>query len=221
MAFLNDTFTDVGGTLLSAHTGEAGATWTKHSAASSNAQIAGNRARVTSGGNAVGLYYASGTPATAEYDVQALVYRASSSGTFSGIAGRIDTASNTLYLARYNGTDWQLLKIVAGTVTTLATFAQALTVGQTYDVKLEIRDALKKVFVDGVEVISSTDNAITAAGRAGVRLADTTASDTTGTQIESITASDPGPPPPPPPSPEIQLLDQIDALLLQLRALLP
>lgn len=190
--FLSDTYTDTAGVLLQNHTGETGALWTKHPNAGSDALITtGGRLRATSGTAA--LYYASGVPATAEYDVEAPFFVASvPSTTLDGIAGRLSTSVNTLYLARYNNTgfQWELLKLVAGTATVLATFAQALTVSQTYTVKLQIRDAAKKLFIDGVERISSADNAITAAGRAGVRMADNGGGDAAGLQLASITGAD-------------------------------
>ena len=64
--------------------------------------------------------------------------------------------------------------------------------------KLEIRDAAKKVFIDGVERISSTDNAITAAGKAAIRYYNSDwGFGTTGKAIDNFVATNtngsPGP----------------------------
>lgn len=63
---------------------------------------------------------------------------------------------------------YYLYKVVAGSYTELGTSsADAPTSGDT--VKLEIKDASKKLFINGVERISSSNNDITAAGKAGLR----------------------------------------------------
>lgn len=188
---VSDSFTDTAGTLLENHTGATGATWTKHSASTTTAQITdAGRIRPSAVSSATALYYASGVPASAEYDVTADFVVMSLVTIFTGITARTDTTANTFYFVRYNQTQgqlWQLYKFVAGTATLLGSFAQTLTVGQTYAVKLQIRDAAKKVFIDGVEQISSVDNAITAAGRAGVRLLDGSASDAGALHLDNFT----------------------------------
>jgi len=192
---VNDTFTEASDTTLASHTGETGATWAKHASYAGTIRVIGATDRIrqdaVSGGDAV--YYASGTPATAEYDVQASLYVASNVD-FAGLCGRIDTAANTYYLVIYyqaNGT-WVLDKVVAGTATNLGTYTQALTLSQSYTVKLEIRDATKKVYIDGVERISSADNAITAAGKGGVRInaSSNSGTDITGYHLDTFSVTD-------------------------------
>lgn len=190
--FFSDTFTDTAGTLLESHTPDTGTSWAKASPAPSSAVItASGRARI--GGNTFGYYYANATPGSAEYDVTSDFY-AATIVTDAGITGRNNTASQTMYRFRYRQglTEWQLNKVVAGAVTNLATAGQTLTAGVTYALKLEIRDAAKKAYVDGVEVVSSTDNAITAADYAGLYLGGlTTADDTRGFQFDNYHVSDP------------------------------
>lgn len=189
MAFLSDTFTDADNTDLSAHTGETGATWTEHGSYPSGATlITSNRARCSA---APTCYYASGVPATAEYDVEGVIYVISNAGRSMGVAGRIDTAANSMYYADYDAVNarWEMFKTDAGTTTSLGTFAQTLSTATSYTIKLEIRDAAKKLYVAGVERISSADNAVTAAGRAGVR-ATITQGATGRAHLDSITASD-------------------------------
>ena len=59
----------------------------------------------------------------------------------------------------------QLAKMEGGVVTTLGTIDVTIAAGDTF--KLEITDATKKIYHNGIEVISSTDNALTAAGNWG------------------------------------------------------
>lgn len=152
-----------------------------------------NRCRSAGGGFAA-LYHHSGTPASAEYDVT-VDFRVLTTGETRafGPAGRLSTSANTMYLARYSvaNTRWEMLKIDAGSATSLGTFTQTLSADTTYTCKLEIRNATKKVYVDGVERISSTDNAVTAAGKAGLRDGSSTAgSDTTGHHVDNFLAAD-------------------------------
>jgi hypothetical protein len=195
--FVEDSFTDVAGTILQSHVGEVGATWTRHtnSSASSAAITSAGRLRPTA--NAVTLiYFTSGTPATAEYDVQSVFRPVTQvSGDLVGICGRMDTAANTMYGVRYVVATgkWQLYKVVAGALTDLdaANGTMALNNLQEYVVKLEVRDATKKAYVDGVEVLTSTDNAITAAGRPGIRWTTAASSDSTGIHLDDFQAVDP------------------------------
>lgn len=188
MAFVSDTFTDTDGTQLGDHTGETGATWTSHPAGaySVHAKIDANRVHSNS---ALRCYYASGTPASADYDVEAIVRRVTASGNI-GIVGRLDTSANTMYLAMWTaGGQWQLYKIVAGTSTQLgSSYNDNPANGTDRTVKLEMRGTAIKVYVDGTEQISVTDSAISAAGRAGWRGNGATAS--AGFHIDSLTASD-------------------------------
>lgn len=189
--FVQDTFTDTAGVTLASHTGELGATWAKGSPAPNNAVIT-SAGRVRMGGATSGYYYASGTPASAEYDVECDLYVASKSGQH-GIAGRLSTSADTCYRARLDASNNLMLfeKVVAGTNTQLSSTAKTYTIGNTYAIKLEIRDAAKKVFQDGVEVTSSADNAITSAGTAGIRFGSITgASDSNGVHHDNFVATD-------------------------------
>lgn len=190
MAFVSDTFTDANGTTLEAHTGETGATWAKHATETpATAVIASNRARPN--GATAGFYYASGSPASAEYDVQSDLFVLTTAGN-SGVAGRIDTASRTGYLWRsLSGGDWQLYKDVAGTFTLLGSSPDSLSTSTAYVAKLGLRDAAKKGYVGGVELVSTADNAITGAGKAGVWV-DGALSDSTGIHLDNFSATNPG-----------------------------
>lgn len=161
----NDSFTDADATPLGSHVSDSGHTWTLGTSVFGQLYInASNELANTF--SSLSWYYTSATPETAEYDIQCDI---SGSGSTGGPNGRHSTSANTRYFVIYNSgaAQWELTKIVAGAKTILGTYAgDAPTSPRT--VLLQIRDATKKVFIDGAERISSTDNAITAAGRAGV-----------------------------------------------------
>jgi len=162
----SDTFTGSDTTVISSRTSDSGHNWTRHSSSpAANLTIVSNTCRDATGNNP--YYYIDWTPASAEYDVQATIYAPSNDSM--AIAGRMDTSTRTYYYTYYQGggTQWRLLKYVSGSQTELSTYSgDAPSTART--VKLEIRDAAKKVFIGGVERISSADNAITAAGYSGV-----------------------------------------------------
>lgn len=189
MVFSSDTFTDTSGTNLTSHTGEVGASWTALGLGGGSAAISdANRARPNSGGSLWDIWYSSGSPATAEYDVEGDLYVASNIGA-GGIAGRVYETDNA-YFAYFNSTvsEWRLFKIVSGSYTLLGSYSQSLSTSTSYAILLEIRDATKKVYIDTVERISSTDNAVASAGKAGVWLEN--GSDSTGYHIDNFVASD-------------------------------
>jgi hypothetical protein len=167
--FVSDTFTDTDGTNITAHTGETGATWTRHGSATVSTSVINSNA-LSDGGSSNDICYASGLPAGVEYTVSAVTSWPVTGAACTGICGRMDTAANTFYMLRNtSATSLELFKRVAGTFTSLGTFTISSPVGTTQTLNLEITDATKKAFQDGTERISSTDNAITAAGRAGLR----------------------------------------------------
>jgi hypothetical protein len=192
--FVRETFTDADDTLLQSHTGELGATWTKHPSYTGDTAITSNRARAGSG-TTYAVYYSSGTTPGADYDVLGdfRVVTATAGSAFDevGLMGRMDTTADTYYAAYHvpgNTDEWWLYKGVAGVFTQLGTYAQALSASTTYAGKLEMRGSAIKFYVDGVERISVTDSAITAAGKAGLQTVDTSA--TTGIHLDNYFATD-------------------------------
>lgn len=185
-SLVTDTFTGTDGTLLQNHTADSGQTWAKHPNYASDLKLFGGRVY----GPEWAMYTSSAVPSSNQYDVSATLTVKSNVGAL-GVVGRASTSgTDNLYLGRYNaGTgSWELVKCTTS-CTVLGSFAQTLTVGSTYALKLEIRDAAKKLYVDGVERISSTDNTDTQVGRAGIRQGPlpTTASTTTGYHLDSFT----------------------------------
>lgn len=183
MANANDTFTAGADQSLVDHTSDSGHTWTKDFGNVLTVNAAGDYISNTAPTNS-SRYSLGVTPASAEYDVQADVV--STIEWSGGVVGRIDEVASDRYTAVYENSDWKLVKVDAGVATTLATFTGDSTNGVTRTVKLELRDATKKVYVGGIERISSTDNAVTAAGKPGIYWDG----NSTGTQMDNWSSTD-------------------------------
>lgn len=123
------------------------------------------------------LYTAQGTYTVNDYDVEIDVTAADTGDDVAWLLGRVTDSSN-YYGAGFvvtAGTDLWLVKNVAATVTDIASADADWAASAT--IKLEIRDAAKKVFVDDVEKISDADDALTSVGEAGVALGNIRAAD--------------------------------------------
>lgn len=172
-AFLDDTFADTDSTAHTSHTGETGATWTDYVNTSAWA-IQSNRLRRASGGYSLTITNASGTPASAEYDVIYTFRRIGAFGGsddgYDGVAFRVNTATAELYTLMYEShSGSRRLHLYKGQFgTSLGTYSWTPTADTDYEIKVECRDAAKKVFLDGVEVISSGNNDFAAAGVVGI-----------------------------------------------------
>lgn len=191
--FVSDSFTDTSGTALSSHTGETGATWTKHASYSTTLVIS-NANRVRTDGTASTItYYASGAPASADYSVSMVLRQFTGAGHL-GVVGRVDTASNTLYRARFDGGGnvFHLQKLVAGTATLLGSYVHDMIDTEERTLKLVMQGDQISVEMDGSAIIGPlTDTGVTAAGKAGI-YGFSTGSDSTGIHGDTFTAVDIG-----------------------------
>ena len=160
-----DSFTDPDNRLLHNHTMNSGHYWFRGSGVTTSCELLTGQCKDQSGNAPV--YYCSALKEGVDYDVQADITAPTSSGE---VNGRQDPNAVTRYAVLYvsGATEWRLVKVVAGVTTTLATYVGDVP-SSTRTVKLQILDATKKLFIGGVERASTTDNAITAAGRAGLR----------------------------------------------------
>jgi hypothetical protein len=168
---VHDTFTAADNTLLQNRSGETGASWTKWSASTADAEITNvNRVRKSTT-NGFGQYYASGVPTSADYAVSAKVTVKSMIDTV-GLVGRWDTtnANGTYYMAWYNNvsTYLELVKVVNGTTTQLGTSASP-TLADNDRLTLSMIGSNISLYINNVSVVSAVDSSITAAGRAGMR----------------------------------------------------
>lgn len=189
--FLNDAFTEASNTALTSHTSDSGHTW---SAQASTMTVLGGTGYVSGdSGITAAFQISSVTPPAAEYDVTIVCQHSANAGNEGVLARR--TGSTTYYTAYCASGTMQLDKVVSGTTTNLGSWAGALANSVDYTSKLEIRDAAKKVFIDGTERISSADNAITAAGAVGIRgrssgFINSISGDTAGGGGVSVTPAD-------------------------------
>lgn len=191
----SDTFTDTAGTSLASHTPDTGGSWTLHSSYTGSAAIS-DANRVRSNSTAISVYYHSVSPPGADYpvsaDIYALTLPTAPHGT--GIVGRLDTASDTYYRARYNAQalEWQLHKVVSGVTTQLGSgYGQTISTSTPYRLTLQMSGTSISLLVDGVTRVGPiTDSAISAAGKAGVHFTSNTSAstNTTGVHLDNFTA---------------------------------
>lgn len=190
--FLDDTFTDANGTLLTAHTPNPnGGTWGLQTGSGGSCSINSNRAYATSATAMVN----SATPPSANYVVAAqLVPLSVDHNTSWGVMGRADPASYTFYTAfiyGYSGVFSLFLSVFLASsyynLTNVGLPSQP-TLGSSHEIKLSMVGSAISVYWDGVQLITPfTDANITTAGKAGIYLANSTT--TTGVHVDSITAT--------------------------------
>lgn len=127
-------------------------------------------------------YSAQPNPTVAEYFVESEFDDIGTNAATAAIAmfGRcIDCTSSTtqdyytVFVYDDVGNAYQLFKIINASPTSLGT-GGAFSDAETVVIKLELKDAQKKVFEAGSEIISSDDNAITGAGVAGLSCGEVT-----------------------------------------------
>lgn len=164
--FASDTFTNTDGVTLSTHD----AAWTRHTAYSVNSEILSNRLKQSASGTSA--YWHSGTPANANYTVDADIYVVSNS-LFTGVIGRVDTTANTFYMWRYfqSSGAYQLFKAVTGSFTQLGSDSTATLVAtNSYSIQLKMDGTDIEGLVGGVSKVGPiTDSAITSKGKSGMR----------------------------------------------------
>lgn len=199
MPKLYDTFTGSTGTALAAHTGEIGATWTLPVTAepTETQQIEGNRLRFDNGTGAASAHYlSSGAPSSADQYVSATIYVYTVITThYHGLTLRTDSTGANCYLVQYDPTvpGWSLYKKVSGSFTQLgSSVSQTLTGGQSYALYFSVKGTQIDFTVNGVSKFSTTDGAVTANGKVGLRLgrlAGAAGSSSTGIHIDVIEGS--------------------------------
>lgn len=192
-----DTFTGTTGTVLSAHATDSGATWARRSADTITAVLTNQgRLRKSNASGGVG-YYSSDLPATPDYTVKAdLVVKSLVGG--AGVFGRLDPSgagTGTYYFARYDtgAGQWQLIRNVNGIGAVIGTYTQALTVGSTYRLSLDLNGSAIAMLVNDSRLFTVTDTSITAAGRPGVGFGEpgdaAVVSDTQGLHLDNFSVS--------------------------------
>lgn len=195
--FLNDTFTDTNAVNLTAHTGETGATWLKNgTAATGNFLVQSNRIYAST---ITAIYYASGTPTTADYEVEATVNIVTTGvdSQQTHACGRYSTSANSGYVfgMHVTGGVWQcfLQRYAAGAATTLGSITTVTTptAGTDHTIKLRMVRNQISGYYDGALLIGPiTDATYTTAGVAGITGRTVAPTSTTGVHVAGITARD-------------------------------
>lgn len=193
--FVQDNMNGVAGTLLNAHTGQVGATWTKNTAVAGTAQLTNaNRLRPTGGTDA--LYYASGAPASADYSVGAQFFVASVTNDYMGVTGRYSTSANSGYIFVWENSNaaWALYREIAGAGTRIAAAAVVTpTAGNTYRMWLVFKGSLITGVVNDTVIFTVTDTTFAAAGVCGTYSNGPSSTDTVGYQLSYFYACDGAP----------------------------
>jgi hypothetical protein len=210
--FASDTYTDADSTLITAHTGEVGATWTRHASASDTAapQITSSRLVSTETGKNHN-YYASGVPSSADYPVT-LDYTHGDGSELIGPGARMSTSVNSGYFFITFSSQVRLYKYVNGGGLTQIGTGVAFTpaAGITYRMTLDVAGTTLKGRVQRLsdslwltggntwgatqtDIITATDSSLTDAGRAGLWLAKSTG--TNRSTIDNFSAGVPSPGP--------------------------
>ncbi len=168
-----DTFTEASEIALDSHTPDVGTGWTLEIDDGSG----GIKSRVPEldAGWVLGrsgktsIYTVQPGPTSAEYDiiVDLRISPEQADAPVWLLARFLDTdnyyAAGIMGLSTENP-DLVIIKNVASVITTLDSADESIDMTVSRLVKFEIRDAAKKLYIDGVEKLSSVDNALTAAG---------------------------------------------------------
>jgi hypothetical protein len=185
----SDTFADVAGTTLQAHTGATGATWIHSNGYTSDAVItAANRLR-GNGSNAT--YSASGSPGANAQDLECDVYVASLVNNAGIMFAATGTGTDTKYLFDFSsGNTITLYVVVAGSVPASTAASFTFVPGTTYRARAVWRTGFLALLINGVQVLSLVDSNISFGGHAGVFFA-VADSDSTGFHFANLILSTP------------------------------
>jgi len=188
-----DAFTEASDTYLESHTPDVGTGWVVSDASEILVNAANDK--VTGDADTGSFRHARETTDIGDddMDVSLLCFASGTTSRRIGVCGRIpaETPVNNLYRASLRGSDFlvELEKVVGGVATALGTYTFT---GNTATLKLEIRTAAKKVYVDGVERISTTDDSLIGNQFAGLFLRNRPLSVCSGDDFlsESIAAAE-------------------------------
>lgn len=182
--FLQDTFTDTAGTLLSAHTPDIGNAWTASGKFLSASGTTTPTCSINASGQLVGsasganqLYMNAVIPPAAEYTITstwraaALNISTAMWGMVARSGGTVGTPGNRYYFRYFGNTStgsrrWEIGKYIGTTATVLSSMSEQPSASE-HTVVVTVADATKKITVDGVDKCVTVDNAITEAGLIG------------------------------------------------------
>ena len=190
---LADSFTGApDGSDLAQRTPEAGGgTYVMHPSASGS--LVCDQGRIRASSSTVAHYLHSSTAIPAEFDATITFITVGEGDTNLGFVFRCAdaplTAGRTYYHLLHDDKAWRLLRLDRGMPTTLGVYRVKLTPGVETTVTVRCRNATKTILIDGVERITTTDNAITEHTRVGFR-SEGVAGPTGGTHISGFSIDD-------------------------------
>lgn len=182
--FAQDNYSDGAAVLLENHTPDIGGGNTLHGSYTSGMYVNTNRL-LPSASAGVGLVYNNGVPASADVDGQIVIKCGGvnpGSGTAYGICLRVATAADTFYLfTLIGGTGWQVYQRVTGSFTQIGSTTATpdlVSDNTNHTIFFSVTGAAPETIVTKVDTVAkcgspNTNTAISAAGKAGVRLSDT------------------------------------------------
>lgn len=192
---LTDTFTGSG--TLEAHASDSGHSWDQltHGGSARTMTLSGGVVYLDAAVLVSGYALASWVPSSADYDVTATVMFTADAG-WGAVLGRAtgtnqDTDLDGYMLLLNSDNSLTLYRFDNGALTSLGTFATAVTVGNSYDILLRFSGTTIKGFLAGTERISVTDATYSAAGSAGIGLAQPGGAGAATGAIASVGANDP------------------------------
>lgn len=199
MAFVTDTFTDTAATALGSHTGETGASWTIVTDNGGNGAVLvsdANRIRANALGvdSASVIYTPSGTPASADYSVEA-DFRCVTNTGIAGILIRAAVSGPSVdgYFLQYRVFFGWRLWVFTGTTLGAqigSTYATEMSDASTVHAKLTVSGSSFTVELDSVSRITGSDSTYSAAGKPGVIWTTTTITNSTGVHLDNFVATD-------------------------------
>jgi len=164
-----DTFTESVNMALQSHTPDVGGAWVKWTINTTGATvIAANDYVIGDDNGSTAGYFNQQSPASNDYNVIADVYVIYGNPGYVGVLGR--GTGNTFYSVHYSTGIWYLNKVIDGVGTDLDTHYDTSVEDNWVTIKLELRDAAKKVYLNDIEILSSNDDSITQVGYGGFRV---------------------------------------------------
>lgn len=185
---IHDTFTGGSGN-LTGHSPETGGAWSQHGTfAGAALNLDGSGAVGPAAINTNTLDYNATAPTNADYDVTGKL-NVVSEQDYAYVAGRVDTASATWYEveADINSGALYLFKKVSGTDTELGTHATGITWATGDTITLSMSGTTIVAKRNGTALVTVTDNAISAKGKAGLGVY---AASTSGTKFDEFTVTE-------------------------------
>lgn len=187
-----DTFTDADDTVLSSHTSNSGHSYTRHGSFTTDQLIIRSNRCAKDTNTVTSAYYSSAVPSSANYQIEADIVEISEISRAAGICARMSTSEDSAVIVRRRDTtSWQLLKIVATTVSSLELVTTSFVANRSTRLKLVCNGNQFSFYLDGVISPSSphtiTDSVLQNAGRVGVRMSNNQTA--AGFHIDNFSAS--------------------------------